>query len=197
MSEFCGDQTKNKLMIKYFLFSIFILSFSTFSGAQEKIPDERGFLVKVGETAPDFTMKLTNGKTIELSKLRGKVVMLQFTASWCGVCRQEMPHIEKEIWQPFKNKGLLVYAVDRDEPKSKAKMLKKQTGITYPIGLDPGAEIFGLYAGKKEGVTRNVLIDRNGKIIFLTRLYKKDEFNRLVKKIAEEVNKKQTGNEMD
>jgi len=175
-------------MIKYFLIAIFIFSL-TFTGAQEKKPDKRGFLVKVGETAPDFTMELTDGKTVKLSELRGKVVMLQFTASWCGVCRKEMPHIEKEIWQPFKDKGLLLYAVDRDEPKAKAEMLKKQTGISYPIGLDPGADIFGLYAGKKEGVTRNVLINRNGKIIFLTRLYKKEEFNRLVKRIEEEINK--------
>jgi peroxiredoxin len=101
-----------------------------------------------------------------------------------------MPHIEQEIWQTYKDKGLLVFAVDRDEPKNKALMLKEQTGITYPIGLDPGADIFGLYAGKKEGVTRNVLIDRDGKIIFLTRLYNVEEFSRLVKKIGEELGKK-------
>lgn len=152
------------------------------SFAQDRVPDSRGFLVKVGDKAPDFTMTLAdNDKEIKLSDLRGKVVMLQFTASWCGVCRKEMPHIENEIWQAYKSKGLRVYAIDRDEPKAKALMLKEQTGITYPIGLDPEADIFGLYAGKKEDVTRNVLIDRNGKIIFLTRLYNEEEFNRLVK----------------
>ena len=177
-------------MIKNTILAIlFILGISG-TYAQERTPDERGFLVKVGDTAPDFTMKLTNGKDIKLSDLRGKVVMLQFTASWCSVCRREMPHIEKRIWQAYKDKGLLVFAVDRDEPKKMAKMLKKQTGISYPIGLDPGADIFGLYAGKKEGVTRNVLIDRDGKIIFLTRLFNEDEFNRLVNRIDTEVNRK-------
>ena len=175
-------------MTKLFFTAIFIFLVSAgYSFAQQHTPDERGFLVRVGDKAPDFTMTLADdGKTIKLSDLRGKVVMLQFTASWCGVCRKEMPHIEQEIWKAYKDKGLLVFAVDRDEPKSKALMLKEQTEITYPIGLDPGADIFGLYAGKKEGITRNVLIDRDGRIIFLTRLYNVEEFSRLVKKIGEQ-----------
>jgi peroxiredoxin len=133
-------------------------------------------------------MTLTNGEKVKLSELRGKTVMLQFTASWCGVCRKEMPHIEKKIWKAYKKKGLLVYAVDKGEPKSKAKMLKKQTNISYPIGLDPDSEIFGLYAETKEGVTRNILNDKSGEIIFLTRLFNQDEFNSLVERISTEIN---------
>ena len=178
---------KTDIMSKKIVLTFVVLLFFLISFSQQRTPDKRGFLVRVGDEAPDFTMTLAdNGKTIKLSDLKGKVVMLQFTASWCGVCRKEMPHIEKEIWQAYKDKGLLVYAIDRDEPKAKALMLKEQTGITYPIGLDPGADIFGLYAGKKEGVTRNVLIDRNGKIIFLTRLYNVEEFSKLVEKIGEQ-----------
>ncbi len=175
-------------MTKNILIAFFILSIVSSSYSQVGIPDERGFLVSIGDIAPDFTMTLTNGKTIKLSELKGKTVMLQFTASWCGVCRKEMPHIEKQIWQEYKDKGLLVFAVDRDEPRKKAKMLKKQTGISYPIGLDPNADIFGLYADKKEGVTRNVLIDKTGKIIYLTRLFREDEFNGLVERISKELN---------
>ena len=54
---------------------------------------EHDYLVKVGDVAPDFSLPMTDGTTFTLSKQRGKVVMLQFTASWCGVCRREMPHI--------------------------------------------------------------------------------------------------------
>ena len=165
------------------VFTLTLMSVSIFA----QTPDERGYIVKVGDMAPDFEMPLTDGSTVKLSDLRGHVVMLQFTASWCGVCRKEMPHIEKEIWQAYKDKGLKVYGVDRDEPREKAIEMIESTGITYPMGLDDNADIFGLYADKKSGVTRNVLINKEGKIIFLTRLFNKDEFAALVKRIGEEL----------
>jgi hypothetical protein len=61
----------------------------------------------------------------------------------------------------------------------------KQTGVTYPLGLDPGADIFAKYADRKAGITRNVLIDKAGKIVMLTRLYNTEEFASLCKKIDE------------
>ncbi len=172
-------------MQKTFLF-ILLAVFTTTIIAQNQA-DDRGYLVKVGDMAPDFEMELTDGTKIKLSELRGSVVMLQFTASWCSVCRKEMPHIEKDIWQAYKDKGLKLYGVDRDEPVEKALKMKEATKITYELGLDPGANIFGLFADKKSGVTRNVLIDKEGKIIFLTRLFDKKEFKALVKRIDEEM----------
>ena len=143
--------------------------------------DDRQYLVRVGDMAPDFEMKLPDGSKVKLSSLRGKIVMLQFTASWCGVCRKEMPHIEKEIWLKHKNNpNFALYGVDRDEPASKVKQFAKDTGVTYPIGLDPKAGIFGLYALKEAGITRNVIVDENGKIVMLTRLYDEKEFAGMV-----------------
>lgn len=147
--------------------------------------DDRGFLVRPGDQAPDFSTTLDSGAPFHLKEAKGKVVMLQFTASWCGVCRKEMPHIEKEIWQPYKDNGLIVIGVDRDEPLETLKKFARETGITYPLALDPNADIFGLYAEKQAGVTRNVLINKEGEIVFLTRLYNEEEFARLVKKIDE------------
>ena len=146
--------------------------------------DDRAYLVKVGDKAPDFTIKLTDGKTVKLSTLRGKVVMLQFTASWCSVCRKEMPFIEKDIWQKHKsNPNFALMAVDRDEPLATVKKFAKSIPITYQIGLDPKANIFALYAQREAGITRNVIIDKTGKIVFLTRLYDEAEFNQMTKMI--------------
>lgn len=148
--------------------------------------DSTGYIVRVGEMAPDFTITLTDGKQVSLSSLRGKVVMLQFTASWCGVCRKEMPFIEKDIWQKHKdNASFALYGVDRDEPLEKVKAFAKQTKVTYPLGLDPGADIFAKYAVRNAGITRNVLIDKTGKIVMMTRLYNEEEFSALCKKIDE------------
>jgi peroxiredoxin len=153
-------------------------------------PYEHQYMVKVGDTAPDFVITETSGKTYKLSELRGSVVMLQFTASWCSVCAREMPHIEEEIWLPGKEKGLKVIGIDLDEPIEKVEAFAKLTKITYPLALDPGGNIFQLYAQKGAGVTRNVVLDRNGKIIVLTRLFKKEEFDGMRKIIFEELDKK-------
>lgn len=153
--------------------------------AHPKKDDNRGYIVKVGDKMPDFTMELTNGSTVKMSDLKGKVVMLQFTASWCSVCRKEMPFIETEIWQKYKDrKDFALYGIDRDEPLATVKKFAKQTGVTYPLGLDPGADIFGLVANKKAGITRNVIIDKDGTIVYLTRLFNRDEFDSMKKKIA-------------
>ena len=148
--------------------------------------DSTGYIVRIGEMAPDFTITLTDGKQVTLSSLRGKVVMLQFTASWCGVCRKEMPFIEKDIWLKHKdNADFALIGIDRDEPLEKVLAFAKSTGVTYPLGLDPGADIFAKYALRDAGITRNVLIDREGKIVKLTRLYNEDEFASLVQQINE------------
>ena len=141
------------------------------------------YLVKTGDMAPDFVINEAGGKSYKLSDLKGKVVMLQFTASWCSVCRTEMPFIEKEIWKEKKSAGLIVIGIDRDEPVEKVLKFKKDIAVTYPFALDPGADIFGMYAEKAAGVTRNVIIDRSGKIIFLTRLFDRAEFDRMKKVI--------------
>ena len=156
----------------------------------EVTPDSVGYLVKVGDMAPDFTVELTDGSKVTLSTLRGKLVMLQFTVSWCGVCRKEMPFIESDIWQPNKErKDFVLIGIDRDEPLEKVKEFAQQTKVTYPLGLDPGADIFALYADRQAGITRNVLIDPDGRIIKLTRLYNPEEFASLVALINERLEK--------
>lgn len=178
---------KNIYMKRNLLILFWIILISQNSFSQEKKVYDEGYIVRVGDKAPDFTISEAEGKTYKLSDLRGKVVMLQFTASWCSVCRTEMPFIEKEIWQEKKGEGLIVVGIDRDEPVEKVLQFKKDIKVTYPLALDPGADIFCLYAVKEAGVTRNVIIDRTGKIIFLTRLYKVDEFSKMKKLIFAEL----------
>ena len=145
---------------------------------------ENEYIVKVGDVAPDFTLQLTDGTTFTLSEQRGKVVMLQFTAGWCGVCRQEMPHIESEIWQPHKeNADFVLVGIDREEELEDILPFIQEVGTTYPIAMDTNADVFAQYALRESGITRNVLIDRDGRIVMLTRLFKEDEFAALVAKI--------------
>ena len=146
-------------------------------------PDERGFIVNIGDMAPDFTMEYITGEKVTLSDLKDKIVVLQFTASWCSVCRLEMPHLEKDVWQAFKDKGVILIGVDRDEPLETVVQFQKEMKTTYPLALDPGADIFGLFADKKSGVTRNIVIDQKGKIVFLTRLFEEQEYQAMIQVI--------------
>jgi peroxiredoxin len=148
------------------------------------IPKEYGFIVEIGQQIPEIEFALTDGTTVKTSDLKGKVVMLQFTASWCSVCRKEMPHIEKEIWQKHKNnKDFALFGVDMNEPVEKVIKFGNDMKITYPLALDPGAKIFYTFAAKSAGITRNVIIDKSGKIVYMTRLFKQDEFDEMVEVI--------------
>ena len=150
----------------------------------QNIPAEYGYILKQGDKIPEIEFELTDGTKIKTSDLKGKVVMLQFTASWCSVCRKEMPHIEKDIWLKHKdNKDFALFGVDMDEPLEKVKKFAKDMKISYPLALDPGAKIFYTFAAKGAGVTRNIIINKDGTIAYMTRLFKEDEFNEMKKVI--------------
>ncbi len=153
----------------------------TLPTTKDTIVYEHEYLVKVGDMAPDFTLAYTDGTEFTLSELRGKVVMLQFTASWCGICRGEMPHIESRIWQPHKeNADFVLVGVDREEQSKVVEEYTAKLGTTYPMLLDEKGDVFASYALRNSGITRNVLIDRDGRIIMLTRRFVEPEFNTLV-----------------
>lgn len=154
-----------------------------FNLCAQTAPDSRGYIVKVGDMAPDFEIKFLDGTSTTLGDLKGKIIMLQFTASWCSVCRKEMPFIEEEIWKVYKDKGLVLLGVDRMEPPEIVKEFAKKMKVSYPLILDEKSDIFQLFADKKAGVTRNVIIDKDGKIVMLTRLFERKEFNEMKEKI--------------
>lgn len=173
--------------MKHLTFILMILFSASLHGQipAKEIPSDYGYIVKIGQQVPDFKMTTIDGKTIRMEDLKGKVVMLQFTASWCGVCRKEMPHIEADIWKKYKNNpDFALYGIDLDEPKETVEKFAKQIPVTYPLALDPKGEIFYTFAEKNAGVTRNVIVDKTGKIVYMTRLYKEEEFEEMKKVIA-------------
>lgn len=173
------------------LLLILLLAFFAFNGysqikqlPQQEIPEDYGYIVKQGQQMPEIEFTLTDGSKVKTSDLKGKVVMLQFTASWCSVCRKEMPHIESDIWQKHKNNpDFALFGIDMDEPLETVAKFQKDMKINYPLALDPGAKLFYTFAAKGAGVTRNVIIDKTGKIAYLTRLYKEEEFKEMAEVI--------------
>ena len=167
-------------LLAFFTLGIFIFS----SSAQNPLADERGYIVKVGDPIPPFALKDTQGNSFTRESLHGTTYILQFTASWCGVCRKEMPHLEKEVWSPFRHENFVLLGVDLDEPREKVIDFASQMGISYPIAPDPGGKLFYSIAAPKSGVTRNVVVDKRGEIAFLTRLFEDEEFSKMIEVVA-------------
>jgi len=111
--------------------------------------------------ASGFTLTALDGKTYSLDSLRGKVVLLNFWATWCPPCRREMPDMEK-LYQRFSSKGLVVLAVSDEKRETVDEFLAKQH-YTFPVVLDPGRTVntaFGI-----EGIPNSFLFDRDGKLV--------------------------------
>lgn len=169
--------------LSLYLLLCFVFDYSSLVAQNKQV--DRGYIVKVGDKSPDFTLPLLSRDTVSLSDFVGKVVVLQFTASWCSVCRKEMPHLETEVWQANKDKDFVLIGVDIDEEANKVAPFAQQMQITYPVAFDTNKDLFYQFAAPKAGVTRNIVIDKEGKIAFLTRLFDPVEFEAMKSKISQ------------
>lgn len=149
--------------------------------------DNRGYKVKIGDPLPEIQLNLLDGTVHNNQSLEGKVVVFQFTASWCGVCRKEMPHLEKDVWQRFKNQDFILIGIDLKEDEQTVRKFIESTGVTYPIAIDKDGSLFEKFTIAQAGVTRNIVIDKKGEIIFLSRLFEEKEFNQMIEVIDSEL----------
>jgi peroxiredoxin len=139
--------------------------------------EDKSTYTKTGQAVPAFIVTTLEGKTIDIQQLKGKVVLLNFFATWCGPCMQEMPRVEKEIWQKFKDKDFVVLALGREHSKEELEKFNKEKSFTFPIAPDPKRGVFSLFA--KESIPRNYIIDKNGTIVFQGIGYSADEFEKM------------------
>lgn len=113
--------------------------------------------------AKDFQLQTIDGRTYKLSDLRGKVVMINFWATWCGPCAKEMPHLVK-MYEKYKQRGfeILAISVDSKQDRYKVPLFAEKHSLTFPVLYDQGvAELYGV-----EGYPTNIFIDRQGKVRF-------------------------------
>lgn len=119
--------------------------------------------------ASDFTLKSRGGKNIKLSEYRGDVVMVNFWASWCGPCRQEMPALE-QLYKKYKDLGFVILGVNVDKDSSNAASLLKKIPVSFPVLYDNTSKVASLYDVKAMPTT--YLIDRNGQLRYVHKAYK-------------------------
>ena len=131
---------------------------------EEERQIEATTLVKVGQVAPDFSVEMLDGRTIKLSELRGKVVMLCFWATWCPPCRQEMAHLQEGVLDHFAGKDLVVLPISRGEKREVVEKFIADNGYTFGVGLDPERAIYDQYASNF--VPRTFIINKAGRVVY-------------------------------
>ena len=127
-------------MMKRLKLTVFMLACVFAASAQED--ESKGYIVSVGDMAPDFVVKLDDGRSVQLSSLRGKVVMLQFTASWCGVCRKEMPLLSRWYVKQQQSRAkpkVSMMGVALDSEANIARFVQ-QTPVRYPLWRYSGTD---------------------------------------------------------
>ncbi|MHC4945128.1 MAG: TlpA family protein disulfide reductase [Planctomycetota bacterium] len=142
-------------------------------------------LTRVGQIVPEFSLTTLDGRIISPEKMKGKVLLLNFFATWCPPCNKEMPHLEKEVWQRFKDEAFMLVAVGREHNEEELAVFKKEKEVSFPFAPDPERMVYSKFA--TQFIPRNVVIDREGRIIFQSKGFNEEEFEEMIELIDQTI----------
>lgn len=125
-------------------------------GAVAKVP--------VGVDAPDFTLDTLSGQKLRLQDQRGRIVMINFWASWCAPCRQEMPHLIR-LHEKYRAAGFTLLGVNIDEDRKVAAAMAERIGVKFPVLLDTDKKVTGQY--DMGAMPATLILDRKGRVRFV------------------------------
>ena len=128
------------------------------------VPASQAAMPKVGTVAPDFSLKSSNGKNLKLSEHRGEVVMINFWATWCGPCRQEMPLLNR-LHEQYRKAGFTLLGVNVDDKPQAAQDMARQLGVGFPVLFDHDKQVSRRY--DVDAMPSTLIIDRDGKVRYI------------------------------
>lgn len=134
------------------------------------------------EPAPDFTLKSNTGENVRLEEQRGKVVMINFWASWCAPCRQEMPLLD-ELYQRYERAGFTLLGINVEQDSSAAQRFLSDVGVSFPILFDPTSEVSRAY--QVSAMPTTVMVDRDGQVRYVNRGYRPGDEEKYREQIRE------------
>jgi len=163
--------------MKQLLLVFYFFLFSSVLFAQDEFT-----LVKEGQKAPDFTFEIAPGKTAKLSDFKGKVVWINFFATWCGPCRNELPYLQKEVFDKYKNnENFVLLILGREHSWDEVNKFKTEQKFTMPFYPDPERKVFSIYAN--QNIPRNFIVDKNGNIVVSSVGFNEKEFAEVKTKV--------------
>ena len=174
----CLEPNKEKVMKRVFIFIVFLF---VLGGLTRVDAQEKETLVKVGDDVPEFVVEMFDGQKINIKDLKGKIVLINFWATWCPPCQEELKRVQKEIIDRFKGKDFVFLAISREESKEQVKKFRERNGYTFPMGLDPERKIYSKFATAT--IPRNFIIDKKGKIVEIEVGYTKEAFAKMIEKL--------------
>ena len=168
-------------LIAVIIAAILLLPSCRSRGGKAAADTEPTTLVKAGDKAPDFTVEMFDGTKTSLAELKGKVVLLNFWATWCPPCRQELTRVQKDIIDRFAGRNFVFLPISRGEKREDVAAFREKMVYTFPMGLDPSQAIYDRYASNY--IPRNFLIGADGKVMLATVGYDAEEFDEMIKTI--------------
>lgn len=151
--------------------------------------DGESTLTKVGQVAPAFTCTTIDGTVIDSEEMKGKVIWINFFATWCPPCKKELPVLEANVMDKYRdNSDFVLVVLGREHTMEEMKEFARTTGLDLPFAPDEEREIFSKYAS--QSIPRNVIIGRDGKIAVQSIGYTESEFAKLEEKLADLIENK-------
>jgi peroxiredoxin len=130
------------------------------------------------QSVPYFKFEISKGKVVSINDYKGKIVLINFFATWCAPCRKELPLVQEQIWNKYRdNSKFAMFTFGREQSWEEVLKFGKEQNLSFPLLPDLKRKVYGLFA--KESIPRSFLIDENGKIIYLSEGFEELHFNEL------------------
>lgn len=184
----------NKLIL-FALIPVLLFSCRNNEGSREEETDQEkeetsdvkeSTLISAGQNVPQFSFETIEGKTYSISELEGNIVLLNFFATWCPSCMEEMPALQEKVWEQYQNhENFFMVSIGREHNMDEMVKFQEKEGYDFNFAPDTGRVIYSKFAEKY--IPRNVLVGKDGKIVYQCTGYDEDDFEEMLSLLDKEL----------
>lgn len=180
-----------KAYVSCLLLSCFVPIAGCAQAQQLALQDDIKSYTSVGQQMPSFSVTTLDGAKVSIDESKGKVMLVNFWATWCPPCLTEMPRLEKEVWQKYKSGDFVMVAIAREQTEEEITAFRREYKFGFPMAVDLEREIYSKFGDG--GIPRSYVVGADGKIVFQSVGYNPREFDQMKKVIEKELAKARKG----